>query len=379
MKLVSINVGAIREVPWKGTFVTTGIFKSPVAGPVRLRPLNLDGDGQADPGIMAARTEPSIFTRRSITILEDRIEQADLPWGSFGENFTTLGLSEADVQIGDHIRVGSVVLMATQPRLPCYKLGIRFGDSEIIKRFMDTERLAAAIRQWLKKERSRREMKLRSSRAPGIRCRSSSCGESTSRQFPRRNCAACLASPRYRAIGAINSKNVLQVTKSQPRQNHNLVELSLKKYIIAIEPALSGRPHFRIRTCGTTAYGSYSGCKRSNRTPGYGCKTLGDGSQCRLKDANFSHVSLRPRLRPDTPQDTVPDSLQGRAKLLEPVRVLWDRMVLAPSPVSSENSIRVGNLPWNLAVRAARARLFRKKQSNRREIRFDFRCRRFRG
>ena len=140
MKLVSINVGAIREVPWKGTFVTTGIFKSPVAGPVRLRPLNLDGDGQADPRYHGGPDRAVyIYPAEHYDFWKTELNKADLPWGSFGENFTTLGLSEADVQIGDHIRVGSVVLMATQPRLPCYKLGIRFGDSEIIKRFMDTE------------------------------------------------------------------------------------------------------------------------------------------------------------------------------------------------------------------------------------------------
>lgn len=141
MKLVSINVGEPREIVWKGKQSTSGIFKSPVAGPVRLRKLNLDGDGQADLSVHGGPDRAVyIYPAEHYEFWKAELNKGELPWGSFGENFTTLGLSESDIQIGDRIRVGAVELMATQPRLPCYKLGIRFGDPGIIERFFDTER-----------------------------------------------------------------------------------------------------------------------------------------------------------------------------------------------------------------------------------------------
>ncbi len=141
MKVVSLNVGLPRLVMRDGEPVSTGIFKEPVAGRVMMRTLNLDGDRQADlsvhggPGkaVYVYPSEHYEFWRRELPEME-------LRWGMFGENLTTTGLLETEVNIGDRFRVGSAEVMVTQPRLPCYKLGIRFGRNDIIKRFLASER-----------------------------------------------------------------------------------------------------------------------------------------------------------------------------------------------------------------------------------------------
>ena len=141
LKLLSVNVGMPREVDWHGRLVRTSIFKSPVFGPVRVATLNLQGDEQSDltvhggvhKAVYAYPSEHYPFWREEISGL-------DLPWGAFGENFTTEGLLEEDVHIGDRFRVGSAEFIVTQPRMPCYKLGIRFGRPEIVKRFLQSGR-----------------------------------------------------------------------------------------------------------------------------------------------------------------------------------------------------------------------------------------------
>jgi MOSC domain-containing protein YiiM len=141
MKILSVNVGLPREVSWQGKFVTTGIFKEPVKGSVMLRTLNLDGDGQADltvhggvsKAVYAYPSEHYLFWRAEFPAM-------DLPWGMFGENLTTEGLLEDAVYIGDRFRVGETELMVTEPRMPCYKLGIKFGRADIIKRFLASRR-----------------------------------------------------------------------------------------------------------------------------------------------------------------------------------------------------------------------------------------------
>ena len=141
LKLLSVNVGMPREVDWHGRPVRTSIFKSPVLGPIRVATLNLEGDEQSDltvhggvhKAVYAYPSEHYPFWRKEISGLE-------LPWGAFGENFTTEGLLEEAVHIGDRLRVGSVELVVTQPRMPCFKLGIRFGRPEIVKRFLQSGR-----------------------------------------------------------------------------------------------------------------------------------------------------------------------------------------------------------------------------------------------
>lgn len=137
MKLISIHVGRPRLVMRGHETISTAIFKTPVQGRVMLRTLNLDGDRQADlnvhggpsKAVYAYPSEHYEFWQRELSL-------AELPWGMFGENFTTTGLTENDVRIGDQFRIGEALLTVTQPRLPCYKLGIKFGQADILKRFL---------------------------------------------------------------------------------------------------------------------------------------------------------------------------------------------------------------------------------------------------
>lgn len=137
MRVISVNVGRPRTVLWHGEPVLTSIWKAPVNGPVRAAHDNLFGDEQSDltvhggprKAVYAYPTEHYEFWRR-------RLPGADLPWGAFGENLSTEGLLESEVFVGDRFRVGSTELIVTQPRMPCYKLGIRFGDDGMVRRFM---------------------------------------------------------------------------------------------------------------------------------------------------------------------------------------------------------------------------------------------------
>jgi len=141
MKILSVNVGLPREVSWQGKFVTTGIFKEPVKGPVMLRTLDLDGDGQADLTVHGGVSK-AVYTYPSEHYAFWRTEfpEMNLSWRMFGENLTTEGLLEDAIYIGDRFRVGQTELMVTEPRMPCYKLGIKFGRTDIIKRFLASRR-----------------------------------------------------------------------------------------------------------------------------------------------------------------------------------------------------------------------------------------------
>jgi MOSC domain-containing protein YiiM len=138
MRVVSVNVGIPREVPWRGQTVLTGIFKGPVAAPVPLRRLNLDGDAQADLSVHGG-PDKAVYAYPSehYAAWQGQLGR-DLPHGAFGENFTTEGLLEDAVYVGDEFRVGTARLVATQPRLPCFKLGIRFGDPAMVRRFLQS-------------------------------------------------------------------------------------------------------------------------------------------------------------------------------------------------------------------------------------------------
>ena len=140
-KIVSLNVGLPREVTWKGDSVMTGIFKAPVAGPLMLRILNLDGDQQADLSVHGG-VHKAVYAYPSehYDFWRNELPDMNLPFGMFGENFTTEGLLEDSVNIGDRFRVGKAELMVTQPRMPCYKLGIKFGRADMVKRFLLSRR-----------------------------------------------------------------------------------------------------------------------------------------------------------------------------------------------------------------------------------------------
>jgi MOSC domain-containing protein YiiM len=141
MKVLSINVGLPRKVLFNGQTVTTAIFKDPVKGPIMLRKLNLDGDKQADLTVHGG-VDKAVYSypAEHYEYWRKQFPNTDHTQGMFGENLTTEGLMEDAVNIGDHLRIGSAELVATQPRMPCYKLGIRFGRMDVIRRFLASGR-----------------------------------------------------------------------------------------------------------------------------------------------------------------------------------------------------------------------------------------------
>ena len=141
MRVVSVNVGMPREVEWHGKLVATGIFKEPVAGRVAVRRLNLDGDRQADLSVHGG-VEKAVYAYPSEHYRHWRKELPgkELPWGMFGENLTVEGLFEDTIAIGDRFRIGSAMVRVTQPRVPCYKLGIKFGRDDFLKIFLKSGR-----------------------------------------------------------------------------------------------------------------------------------------------------------------------------------------------------------------------------------------------
>ena len=157
MKLVSVNTGMPREVSWHGRMVTTGIFKEPVKGRVALRKLNLDGDRQADLTVHGGEHKAVYcYPLAHYDYWKKELPGRELPMGMFGENFTIedggpgllggqalpggQGLLEESVHLGDRFSVGTAEVAVTQPRLPCYKLGVRFGADDMVKRFLASGR-----------------------------------------------------------------------------------------------------------------------------------------------------------------------------------------------------------------------------------------------
>ena len=141
MKLLSVNVGLPREIEWNGKIVRTSIFKEPVTGRVRVARLNVNGDQQSDLTVHGG-PEKAVYAYPSehYPFWRSELPNMDLTWGVFGENFTTDGLDEDTLHIGDRVRVGSAELVVTQPRMPCFKLGIRFNRSDMVKRFLQSGR-----------------------------------------------------------------------------------------------------------------------------------------------------------------------------------------------------------------------------------------------
>jgi len=137
MRVVSVNVGLPREVLWKRRTVSTGIFKEPVAGRVMARRLNLDGDRQADLSLHGGPEKAIyVYPANYYHAWRQELPEMNLPWGMFGENLTVEGLRDDTVHIGDQFRIGSALVMVTQPRLPCYKLALKFGRDDMLKRFL---------------------------------------------------------------------------------------------------------------------------------------------------------------------------------------------------------------------------------------------------
>ena len=142
MKLLSVNVGPPREVEWNGRTIRTSIFKAPVSGRVQVTKVNLDGDEQSDLTVHGGVDKAVyVYPSEHYAFWRDELPNADLSWGAFGENFTTQGaLDDKAIHIGDRFRIGSAEFVVTQPRMPCFKLGIRFGRADMVKRFLHSGR-----------------------------------------------------------------------------------------------------------------------------------------------------------------------------------------------------------------------------------------------
>jgi ferredoxin-NADP reductase/MOSC domain-containing protein YiiM len=140
-KLISINVGLPRDVAWRGKIVRTGIWKSPVQGRVMARRLNLDGDGQGDLGGHGGLNRPvMVYQMDSYRFWERELGRHDFSYGQFGENFTVEGLADSEVFIGDHFRIGSALFEVSQPRVTCYRVGMRMNDSQMAMKLVAQHR-----------------------------------------------------------------------------------------------------------------------------------------------------------------------------------------------------------------------------------------------
>jgi MOSC domain-containing protein YiiM len=141
MRILSVNVGGPKQVLAGRTIVLTSIFKTAVTGRVAVRQHNLDGDRQSDLTVHGGPYKAVYcYAGEHYSFWKEQLPDADLPPGAFGENLTTEGLTEETVCIGDRYRFGSALLQVTQPRMPCYKLGIRFGRADMVKRFWNSGR-----------------------------------------------------------------------------------------------------------------------------------------------------------------------------------------------------------------------------------------------
>ncbi len=141
MRVISLNVGLPREVEWRGQTVRTSIFKTPVDHPLHVTTLNFAGDEQSDLSVHGGIDKAVyVYPSEHYEYWRREFPQMELPWAMFGENLTILGLLERNVRIGDRLRVGSAEFVVTQPRMPCFKLGIRFGRPDILRRFLQSGR-----------------------------------------------------------------------------------------------------------------------------------------------------------------------------------------------------------------------------------------------
>lgn len=147
MKVLSVQVGRPRDVEWRGEVVNTGIFKTPVEGPVAVHYLNLDGDGQADLSVHGGQDKAVYaYPSEHYVTWQRELPELQFPHGAFGENLTVEGLLEDDVRIGDVLRIGSAEFVVTQPRQPCYKLALRFDRPDMPRRLLRTGRSGFYLR-----------------------------------------------------------------------------------------------------------------------------------------------------------------------------------------------------------------------------------------
>jgi MOSC domain-containing protein YiiM len=141
LKIISLNVARPRLVIYEGQTINTGIFKQPVSGPVALRTLNLDGDRQADLSVHGGPFKAVYgYPSEHYEFWRKELPDTEFSWGMFGENFTTEGVFERELHVGDRLQIGTAIVMARQTRIPCYKLAAKFRRSDIIARFLHSGR-----------------------------------------------------------------------------------------------------------------------------------------------------------------------------------------------------------------------------------------------
>lgn len=147
MKLLSVNVSQPKEVSYNGKRIKTGIFKEPLSGRTMMRRLNIDGDGQGDLSVHGGvHKAVYIYPIEHYDYWKQELDRDDLTYGKFGENLTVEGMSEDTVHIGDIFRVGEALVEVSQPRVPCFKLGIKMGNPQIVKPFLESKRVGFYVR-----------------------------------------------------------------------------------------------------------------------------------------------------------------------------------------------------------------------------------------
>lgn len=147
MKLLSVNVSQPKEVSYNGERIKTGIFKEPVSGRTMMRRLNLDGDGQGDPSVHGGvHKAVYVYPMEHYDYWKHELGRDDLTYGKFGENLTVEGMLEETVHIGDVFRVGEALVEVSQPRVPCFKLGIKMRNPRIVKPFLESKRVGFYVR-----------------------------------------------------------------------------------------------------------------------------------------------------------------------------------------------------------------------------------------
>ena len=147
MKLISVNVSQPKAVLHNGKRIKTGIFKEPVSGRTMMRRLNIDGDGQGDPTVHGGVDKAVyVYTIEHYEYWKRQLARDDFTHGQFGENLTVEGMLEDTVHIGDVFRIGEAVVEVSQPRVPCFKLGIKMGNPRIVKPFLDSTRVGFYVR-----------------------------------------------------------------------------------------------------------------------------------------------------------------------------------------------------------------------------------------
>lgn len=147
MKLISVNVSQPKAVVHNGQPIKTGIFKEPVSGWTMMRRLNIDGDGQGDPTVHGGIDKAVyVYTIEHYEYWKRQLARDDFTYGQFGENLTVEGMLEDMVHIGDVFRIGEALVEVSQPRVPCFKLGIKMGNPRIVKPFLESTRVGFYVR-----------------------------------------------------------------------------------------------------------------------------------------------------------------------------------------------------------------------------------------